>query len=89
MHAIGYINIDMLQACGYLLGNSRPLGSLVCDVFLCFVIFLFGVLGQVWYLIVRFPELCILPYFYLLNTYAKFDQNIQFASRYVSNFTNQ
>ena len=29
-----------------------PLGSLVCDVFMCFVTFQFAVLGQVWYLIV-------------------------------------
>ena len=32
------------------------------DVFLCFVTFLYGVLGQVWYLIVSIPDLC-LPYF--------------------------
>ena len=29
---------------------------------LCFVIFPYGVLGQVWYLIVSIPDLCILPY---------------------------
>ena len=30
----------------------QPCGSLVCYVFLCFVSFPYGVLGQVWYLIV-------------------------------------
>ena len=28
-----------------------------------FVIFPYGVLGQVWYLIVKIPDLCLLPYF--------------------------
>ena len=26
----------LLQPCGHLLGKGYPLGSLVCDVFLCF-----------------------------------------------------
>ena len=30
----------------------QPCGSLVCNVFLCFVSFPYGVLGRVWYLIV-------------------------------------
>ena len=29
-----------------------------------FVIFPYGVLGQVWYLIVSIPDRCLLPYFY-------------------------
>ena len=29
-----------------------------------FVTFLFGALGQVWYLIVSIPDLCLLPDFY-------------------------
>ena len=39
------------------------LGSLVSDVFLCFVTFSYGVLAQVWYLIVSIPNLFPLPYF--------------------------
>ena len=35
----------------------------MCDVFLCFVTFRYGVLGQVWYLIVSIPDICYLPYF--------------------------
>ena len=40
--------------------GKGPLGSQVCDVFLCFVTFPCGVLGQVWYLIVSIPGLCLL-----------------------------
>ena len=32
--------------------------------FLCFVTFQYGVLGQVWYLIVSIPDLCFLSYFH-------------------------
>ena len=32
--------------------------------FLCFVTFQYGVLGQVWYLIVSIPDLCLLSYFH-------------------------
>ena len=54
-----------LEPYGHLLGNGWPLGSLVCDVFLCFGTFLCEVLGQVWYLIVSIPDLCLLTYFYI------------------------
>ena len=50
-----------LQPCGHLLC------SLVCEVFMCFVIFQCGVLGQVWYLIVSIPDLCLLTYFLHYN----------------------
>ena len=52
-----------LTALWSLLGRGYPLGSLVCDVFWCFVTFPYGVLGQVWYLIVWIHDLCLLPYF--------------------------
>ena len=52
-----YCRVCSLQPCGRLLGKGLPLGSLVCNVSLCFVIFPCGVLGQVLYLI---PDLCIL-----------------------------
>ena len=38
--------------------------ALVCDVYCDFVIFPFGILGQVWYLIVSIPGPCCLSYFY-------------------------
>ena len=48
-----------------------PLGSLVCDVFMCFRVHLpffpYGVLGQVWYSIVSIPDLCLLAYFYTMT----------------------
>ena len=39
----------------------------VCDVYCVFVTFPCGVLGQVWYLIVLIPELCLLSYFVSLK----------------------
>ena len=43
--------------------RKSDFGSLVCDDFLCFVTFPLCVLGQVWYLIVSIPDLCLLTYF--------------------------
>ena len=46
-----------------------PVGEELTSAFLnvmlscVFVTFLFGFLGQVWYLIVSIPDLCLLPYF--------------------------
>ena len=37
--------------------------ALVGDVYCIFVTFPFGILGQVWHLIVSFPDLCCLSYF--------------------------
>ena len=38
--------------------------ALLFVMFSCdFVTFSFGVLGQVWYLIVSIPDMCLLPYF--------------------------
>ena len=37
--------------------------ALVGDVYCIFVTFPCGILGQVWYLIVSFPDLCLLSYF--------------------------
>ena len=39
-----------------------PFEILVCDIFLCFVIFPLGVLGQVCYLTVSIPDISIFPY---------------------------
>ena len=36
--------------------------ALVCDVYCDFVTFPFGILGQVWYLIVSIPDPCCLSY---------------------------
>ena len=37
--------------------------ALVCGVLLCVCYFPIGILGQVWYLIVSIPDLCILTYY--------------------------
>ena len=38
--------------------------ALLYVIFSCvFVTFPYGVLGQVWYLIVSIPDICLLPYF--------------------------
>ena len=39
--------------------------ALVCDVYCVFVAFPCGILGQVWYLIVLFPDRCHLSYFHM------------------------
>ena len=36
--------------------------ALFCDVYLCFVTFPCGTLGQVWYMILSIPDLCRLSY---------------------------
>ena len=56
---------------------------LPCDFFT----FPYGILGQVWYLIVWIPDFCRLSYFYLMHTYAKFYQNISCGSKVLSMFT--
>ena len=43
--------------------------ALLCVMFSCdFVTFPYGVLDQVWYVIVSIPGLCLLPYFYTKST---------------------
>ena len=44
--------------------ESDDLLAPVCDVYCEFVTFLFGILGQVWYLIVSIPDPCCLSYFH-------------------------
>ena len=41
--------------------------ALLCVIFFVFVTFQYSVLGQVWYLIVSIPDLCLFPYFGLLG----------------------
>ena len=41
--------------------------ALVCDVYCDFVTFSFGILGQVWCLIVSILDPCCLSYFYILK----------------------
>ena len=57
--------------CVCVIQNSLPLGSLVCDVFLYFVTFPCGILGQVWYLIVSIPDLCLLTFNHTRTAYMR------------------
>ena len=57
--------------------SPAGLDSIACDVFLCFVTFPYGVLGQVWYLIL---DICLLPYFNLTK-------HSQEQPRQASNYT--
>ena len=58
-HAVMSVHCSLVVTCL----EKANRGSLVCDVFLCFVTFQLGIPGQVWYSIVSFPDLCLLPYF--------------------------
>ena len=42
--------------------------ALVCDVYCDFATFPFGILGQVWHVIVSIPDPCCLSYFQLVNS---------------------
>ena len=58
-----HFRVCSLLLCGHLKGKGDLL-ALVCDVY-CYVgTFPFGILGQVWCLIVSFPDTCCLSYFY-------------------------
>ena len=63
-----YCLVCFLQRCGHLLGKGKPLVSLLCEAFLCVLFaFPYGVLCQVWYLIVLIPDICLLLYFFMSN----------------------
>ena len=57
--------------------------SLVCYVFLCFVTYPFGALGEVWYLIVLLPNRCILPYLTLSDLFTLLSIIILYSFVYV------
>ena len=51
--------------------------ALLCVIFSCvFVTFPYGVLGQVWYLILSIPDRCLLPYFQYANAYTTENKEI-------------
>ena len=57
-----FVHVCLYVLCGHLLGKGWPLGSrLWCLLWVCH--FPFGILGQVWYLIVSIPDLCTITYF--------------------------
>ena len=52
-----------VHCCLVVTWERADLLALVGDVYCIFVTFPFGILGQVWHLIVSFPDLCRLSYF--------------------------
>ena len=56
------IRVCSLLPCSHLKGKDWPFGSCLWCL-LWFVTFPFGILGQVWYLIVSIPDPCCLSYF--------------------------
>ena len=50
--------------------ENADLLALVCGVLLWVCHFPIGILGQVWYLVVSIPDLCILTYFELINDHS-------------------
>ena len=58
-HAFASVRCCLVVTCW----ERADLLALVCDVYCVFVTFPCGILGQVWYLIVSFPDLCRLYYF--------------------------
>ena len=61
-HAVLSVPCSLVVTCWV----RTDLLALLCVVFSgVFVTFSYGVLGQVWYLTVSIPYLCLLPYFYI------------------------
>ena len=61
--SLSYCPVLSWQPCGHLQGKDWPLGSLCAVMFYSvFISFLYGVLGQVWYLIESIPYLCLLHF---------------------------
>ena len=49
--------------------------ALVGDIYCIFVTFLCGILSQMWYLIVSFPDLCRLSYFHMFGQCSAYNQS--------------
>ena len=58
-HAFASIHWCLVVTCW----ERADLLALVGDDYYIFVTYPCGILGQVWYLIVSFPDLCLLSYF--------------------------
>ena len=61
-HAFASVHCSLVVTCW----ERADLLALGGDVYSIFVTFPCGILGQVWYLIVSFPDLCRLSYFYYM-----------------------
>ena len=66
-HAFASVHCCFMVTCW----ERANLLALVGDVYCIFVTFPCGILGQVWFLTVSFPDLCLLITVYLGNNYSK------------------
>ena len=87
-HAFASVHCYLVVICW----ERADLLALVCDVYCVFVTFPCGILGQVWYLIVSFPDLCRLSYFYTQKnnwqiSRFKFISNIQYNKKNYTKYT--
>ena len=57
-----FVRVYIFVPCGHLLGKGCPLGSRLWCIIVSFSLSI-RILGQVWYLILSIPDLCILTYF--------------------------
>ena len=64
-HAFPSVHCCLVVTCW----QRADLLEFVVDVYCIFVTFPFGILGQMWYLIVSFPDLCLLSYFVFRELY--------------------
>ena len=71
-HAFASVHCCLVVTCW----EGADLFALVGDVYCIFVTFPCGILGKVWYLIVSFPDLCLLSYFHMCYTYYSYTKNI-------------
>ena len=62
------ISCSLVDTC---LERTDTLGLLYVMYSCAFVTFPYGVLGQVWYMIVAIPDFCLLPYFYMGKPFYK------------------
>ena len=60
MFVFSFCDVCFLQHCGHLLGKGGLLALLYVMFHCAFVTFQYGVVGQVWYLIVSIPDLSFL-----------------------------
>ena len=60
--------------------------DLVCDISLCFIAFLCGILGQVCCLIVSIPDVCLFSYINTSKKKRKDQELIQSSTRFVNRY---
>ena len=58
-HAFASVHCCLVVTCW----ERADLLAPICDIYLSLDTFTCGILGQVWYLIVLIPDLCLLSYF--------------------------